>query len=133
MLELKLIFRDLNNPILLRKCLHGKTQNLNELVNAVIWTKSPKTVFVRLKTLRFGVAEAVASFNKGAITKFRIFEKLYYTKMAIDIERIRNADKGLEEITKKAQKTVQAAKIKLEVNLQEADEEAGSSYDSGAY
>jgi uncharacterized membrane protein YqiK len=91
--------------------------------------------------LRFGVAEAVASFNEGAITKCRILKALglevgkncITTMMAIDTERIRDADKGLEEITKKAQKKVQTAKRKLEDNLQEADEEAGLSYASGRY
>ncbi|MBP1527417.1 MAG: hypothetical protein H9Q66_05815, partial [Spiroplasma ixodetis] len=66
--EIKPIFKDLADPELLKKCLHNSTQNANESVNSVIWTRLPKTAFVQLNTLKFGVYEAIASFNKGNIT-----------------------------------------------------------------
>jgi hypothetical protein len=34
-------------------------------MNSLIWTKIPKTVFVRLDTLKFGVYDAVLCFNDG--------------------------------------------------------------------
>ncbi|GFW32446.1 uncharacterized protein TNCV_676051 [Trichonephila clavipes] len=42
------VFRDLANPELLKKCLHGGTQNPNESVNNVIWSRVPKKTFVQL-------------------------------------------------------------------------------------
>ncbi|GFV02246.1 uncharacterized protein TNCV_3455691 [Trichonephila clavipes] len=45
------VFRDLANPELLKKCLHGGTQNPNESVNNVIWSRVPKKTFVQLKVL----------------------------------------------------------------------------------
>ena len=56
---------DLSNDNLLKKCLHGQTQNNNESLNGVIWKRCPKDVFVGRSTLEMGVASAVISFNDG--------------------------------------------------------------------
>ena len=40
------IFMDLSNDELLKKCLHGKTQNNNESINNVIWKRCPKYIYV---------------------------------------------------------------------------------------
>ncbi|GFU48789.1 uncharacterized protein TNCV_4468391 [Trichonephila clavipes] len=45
---------DLANPELLKKCLHGGTQNPNESVNNVIWSRVPKKTFVQLEVLSLG-------------------------------------------------------------------------------
>lgn len=45
--EIKPIFRDLTNPVLLAKCAHGETQNMAESLNNVIWSRTPKRVFVK--------------------------------------------------------------------------------------
>ncbi|GFW16480.1 uncharacterized protein TNCV_443551 [Trichonephila clavipes] len=50
---------------LLKKCLHGRTQNPNESFNKCIWERIPKTVFVGIETLKFGVMDAVICFNDG--------------------------------------------------------------------
>ena len=43
---LKPIFTDLSSDDLLQRCLHGKTQNANEALNNIIWTKCPKNIFM---------------------------------------------------------------------------------------
>ena len=40
------IFMDLSKDEILKKCLHGKTQNPNEAFNNIIWSKCPKKHFV---------------------------------------------------------------------------------------
>ncbi|GFU67161.1 uncharacterized protein TNCV_3770931 [Trichonephila clavipes] len=45
------IFRDLFHPDLLKKCLHGKTQNPNESFHNVIWSRVPKPTFVQIEAL----------------------------------------------------------------------------------
>ena len=60
------IFLDLSNDTLLKKCLHGKTQNGNEALNNLIWTKCPKNVYVEREVLEMGVSSTVISFNNGA-------------------------------------------------------------------
>lgn len=52
---IKPVFADLSDPLLLKKCLKGKTQNVNESLNNIIWTRIPKNVFVTLDTLRLEV------------------------------------------------------------------------------
>ncbi|GFW66982.1 protein C15orf41 homolog [Trichonephila clavipes] len=70
------IFRDLSDPELMKKCLHGSTQNPNESINNVILSCVPKKTLVHIKTLSFGTYDAIASFNKGNATKLDILKKL---------------------------------------------------------
>jgi hypothetical protein len=51
---IKPIFQSLAHPDLLKKCLHGRTQNPNESFNNVIWTRIPKNVFVGKKYYKRG-------------------------------------------------------------------------------
>lgn len=67
--KIKPVLVHLSQTKLLKKCLHGRTQNPNESVNNVIWNRLPKSVFVGIKTLHFGAYEAVASLNDGYIVK----------------------------------------------------------------
>lgn len=76
MIRMKDIFKHLAKSDLLQKCLDGNTQNVNESVNNVIWTRIPKRVFVQLNTLSFGIYEAVSCFNRGNITKCLILSEL---------------------------------------------------------
>lgn len=57
MTEIKPIFEDLAKTDLLRKCLHGGTQNQNESLNNIIWSRIPKSTFVLRKTLELGVTK----------------------------------------------------------------------------
>ena len=79
------IFQDLSKTELLEKCLHGKTQNCNEALNAFIWNRLPKEIFVGPYVLEMGVCSAVLSFSSGTSALLRIFDKLgmtsgYYTR-----------------------------------------------------
>ncbi|GFT51656.1 uncharacterized protein TNCV_2633101 [Trichonephila clavipes] len=70
------MFRDLSHPDLLKKCLHGKTQNPNESFHNVIWSRVPKATFVQIETLSLGVYDAVCSFNDGNVLKLKMFQKM---------------------------------------------------------
>lgn len=59
MKAIKPVFAALSQTELLKKCLHGKTQNLNESFNNVIWKRMSKNNFVRLNTLQVGVYDSV--------------------------------------------------------------------------
>ena len=59
-----MLFMDLSDDNLFKKCLHGQTQNnFNESSNGVIWKWYPKDVFVGRSTLEMGVTSAAKSFN----------------------------------------------------------------------
>ncbi|GFV36372.1 uncharacterized protein TNCV_2234191 [Trichonephila clavipes] len=70
------VFRDLANPELLKKCLHEGTQNPNESVNNVKWSRVPKKTFVQLEVLSLGTYDAVSSFNMGNVSKLEILRKM---------------------------------------------------------
>ena len=63
--EIVKLFDRLRDDELLRKCLHGKTQNVNEPFNGIVWTRCPKRVFVTKTTLEIGVNSAIIEFNEG--------------------------------------------------------------------
>ena len=75
-MKLKPLFEELSNEQLLRKCVHGLTQNQNESFNATIWECIPKTRFVSRTQLEFAVNDAVANFNIGRQSSVVISEKL---------------------------------------------------------
>ena len=58
-------FIELRSDELLKKCLHGETQNANEAINQFIWNKIPKNVFVSRRVLQMGVNSAIIEFNDG--------------------------------------------------------------------
>lgn len=104
------IFRDLSHPDLLRKCLHGKTQNSNESLNNIIWSRLPKSIFVQIETLKFGVYDAVSVFNDGNIVRCQVFDKLNLPPgkfcvsalQSIDNYRLRKAERDCLESTKES-------------------------------
>ncbi|GFX45163.1 uncharacterized protein TNCV_3432111 [Trichonephila clavipes] len=61
---------------LLKKCLHGKTQNNNESFNNVLWSVLPKEIFVHKKTLFWGSYMAVLLYNSGYLGLLPVFNYL---------------------------------------------------------
>ena len=59
------VFKDLSNEELLKKCLHGLTQNNNEALNAIIWKRCPKHIFVNRNIIEMSVNSAITNFNEG--------------------------------------------------------------------
>ena len=65
--HVKPIYKRLTAPEMLQKCLHGKTQNVNECFNSTIWRRCPRDTFVGHKTIKLCVMDAVCHFNAGAL------------------------------------------------------------------
>ncbi|GFV63304.1 uncharacterized protein TNCV_1374011 [Trichonephila clavipes] len=110
LLKVKKVFRDLTEKDLLKKCLHGRTQNPNESFNKCIWERIPKTVFVGIETLKFGVMDAVICFNDGYVSRIKVFEALgikpgYNTEcglLIIDNKRIFEAERIVNKVSLEA-------------------------------
>ena len=66
------VFEELSDDKLLRKCLHGKSQNQNESYNSTIWHRIPKSIFVSATTFHLGVYDAAAHYKTWL---------LYYIRM----------------------------------------------------
>jgi hypothetical protein len=140
MRHLKPVYKDLTDSRLLEKCLAGKTQNPNESLNNCIWSVLPKQIFVALKTLKFGVFEAVSKFNRGNITKCELFTKigldpgknLILVMKKLDVARISKSEKYIEEIQKKLRRKRESVRRKLEDRYEE-EEGVDPSYASGQF
>lgn len=139
--EIKQIFRDLADPRLLVKCLHGQTQNPSESLNSVVWSRIPKTTLVMKGTLEFGVYEAIACFNKGNIIKCEVLKKLGIVpgKNCVEVMkrfdniRIRKAQKAVDEVEKKIRQKREAAKRRLEDIHDQQEDPDNPAYGAGMH
>ena len=74
--ELKPIFIRLSSTQLLETCSKGLTQNQNESLNNVLWSKCSKRMFVGYSRFKLAVCEAVTTFNDGAKARQSLLEGL---------------------------------------------------------
>ena len=132
--ELKPIFMRLTNDDLLSRCLNGLTQNQNESINGILWSKCPKTKFCSKTKVELAVSETICQFNAGSIEDSALHDMYGYnatTNMLeslqiIDKERIRHAAK---KITEKARLERRKRRSKSKSKAQEKS----VSYMSGAF
>ena len=133
------VFWDLSSDDLLKKCLHGRTQNCNEAFNGVLWSKCPKEVYVGKMTLETATNSAVIHFNEGFLRLRDVFKqlKLSVNRYMIDgakrkdAKRVKNATKVSSETGKRQRKKLRARRkgfIDKETEL-----EGGDSYYSGNF
>ena len=73
---IKPVFLNLSDDDLLKRCLHGKTQNNNESLNNMLWMKCPKAIFVGKDVLEMAACSAILAFNDGAKGILNVFAKL---------------------------------------------------------
>jgi hypothetical protein len=59
------VYQRLTSPFLLEKCLGGYTQNANESLHSVLWSKVPKQRFFNYARFRYSTGQAVGEFNEG--------------------------------------------------------------------
>lgn len=129
--KIRPIFDDLSKETELQKCLHGKTQNTNESFNGTIWERIPKTNYVSLTNLQFGVYDAVANFNIGMKGSVLIYEKLgmvpgaYTLKgcQRLNVKRIRLAEYRGNKNSKLRRQLLRAKKLKKSDKINETEEE----------
>lgn len=132
---LKPTFLALSAPSLLKKCLHGKTQNVNESFNNVVWSRIPKNTFVGKDTLELGVYDSVITFNDGNIGRIKVLKDLGFSDYGLhtvsalkdaDEARIRRADRAALEATKEVR--IQRRRKRLA-----CDEGGEADYNPGAF
>ena len=105
---------DLGSDTLLKKCLHGETQNVNESFKGLIWKRLPKDVFVCKRTLQIGVASATIAYKDGTKGLLKVFIKCriepgYFTTLGCthyDKRRVSAMDKKTLKVSKKRRRTL---------------------------
>ena len=136
---IKPIFVDLSDETLLRKCLHGLTQNVNEALNQIIWTKIPKSIFVGKHLLEMGVHSAIIEYNDGATCVGKVLKLLgveagyFYEKATIK----RNTKRIINSRRKSSEKGIARRKslrtIKKGFLDKEKEQEKEKSYEYGGF
>ncbi|GFT81712.1 uncharacterized protein TNCV_3675181 [Trichonephila clavipes] len=136
--KIKPTYLQLCDQNLLRKCLHGKTQNANEAFNGCLWNVVPKEIFVELQTFSLGSYIAVITFNKGFKGLLSVLEALdikigSYTLRgyaAIDQTCIEDSKRNSLPSAKVTRKKIRAIKKRKVVNTKKHE---GVTYKSGAF
>ena len=108
----------LSESALLKKCLHGLTQNVNEAFNAFVWQRCPKVNFVGKRIFDISVASGVVDFNDGASGILNIMMKVglhigyfnFECSQNTDLRRISKANYKSTESVKKRRKSLHATK-----------------------
>ncbi|GFV37474.1 uncharacterized protein TNCV_1157371 [Trichonephila clavipes] len=119
------IFRDPSHLDLLKKCLHGKTQNPNESFHNVVWSRVPKVTFLQIETLSLDVYDAVCSFNDGNVSKLKMLQKISVepgdfsvsAMKLLDRERLMKAIYAFSGRSKKIRKDQRRKRKKEEDNI----------------
>ena len=74
--ELTLIFERLSSSELLSSCQKRLTQNVNESINGIVWSRCPKRVFCGKQRYTISVCDAICQFNEGAKGRKRLLDRL---------------------------------------------------------
>ena len=83
--EMVPVYERMSDANLLKRMEKGKTQNANECLHSVIWSRCPKTVFVGKHKLHGAAASAIAVFNEGAVQLSQVLRRL-----AVETNQIHN-------------------------------------------
>ncbi|GBN38408.1 hypothetical protein AVEN_111984-1 [Araneus ventricosus] len=106
---IKATYLELCDKNLLKKCLHGMTQNNNESFNNVLWTILPKETFVQQKTLFLGSYIAVLLFNSGYLGLLPIFNYLKIPIVPLTLKKYMGIDK--ERVMKSKRQSLPSTKL----------------------
>ena len=111
------VFDSLADEQLLKKCLHGRTQNANECLNKLIWDRCAKEVYVEKDVIEEATFSAVAYFNDGSNSIYKVLQKLgcggAHTRGLCrkkDLKRISASKRKSEQPALQRRKTLRAIK-----------------------
>lgn len=70
------LYERLSTDDLLNRCSSGQTNNANESLHGVIWSKCPKTILTAKRKVEALVAEGVCTYNEGyLLTMTKLYTK----------------------------------------------------------
>ncbi|GBN32179.1 hypothetical protein AVEN_50766-1 [Araneus ventricosus] len=106
---IKATYLELCDKNLLKKCLHGMTQNNNESFNNVLLTILPKETFIQQKTLFLGSYIAVLLFNSGYLGLLPVFNYLKIPIVPLTLKKYMGIDK--ERVMKSKRQSLPSTKL----------------------
>lgn len=137
--HVKSVYERLTDPALLSRCLLGMTQNTNESVHSVIWSRCPKHLWNGYKRVFIATLLGVGEFNMGSEATSRFLSTVGCTVAASsrrqgvkrDQRRIQRADAAQEEVVKRRRETRRLASQRAQEQSEAA--EGGPSYVPGGF
>ncbi|XP_058643478.1 uncharacterized protein LOC131547150 [Onychostoma macrolepis] len=87
------LYHRMSSDSLLQRMQHGGTQNANECLNSVIWSRCPKTVFVGKNRMEAAASMAISTFNEGASAILSVMDRLWLETTEVTVSAIKSADK----------------------------------------
>ena len=132
------VFKRLSAQSLLRRCLPGFSQNSNESINSLVWSRAPKHKYHGPQRVEMAAMGAVLQFNEGASGKHLVMEKagISYGELSVigsakkDQQRVQHSKLKASAKKKKARRKIRQAKKKAEEESKSLD---GPSYSSGRF
>ena len=123
--ELKPLFTNLTKKDLLQRCLSGLTQNQNESVNGVLWSKCPKTKFCGKSKILLAVSETVTHFNSGSGSRVKLLDSfcskpkrnMMLAMRKEDDKRVKNAARKIVEQARKRRRKLRSEKKSKKENI----------------
>ncbi|XP_076455485.1 uncharacterized protein LOC143290080 [Babylonia areolata] len=88
------VYRRMADDNLMKRLVHGGTQNANECLNGMIWSRCPKTSFMGRRRVEGSVARAVSVFNEGATELLTVMDKLYVDISLTSLQFLAKKDEG---------------------------------------
>lgn len=86
------VYKRMSDESLLKRMVHGGTQNNNECLNAMIWARCPKTSFMGLKRVQGSTARAVCAFNEGASEMLSVMNRMFIDVALITLHLLSKKD-----------------------------------------
>lgn len=131
-------FEALSDQDLLRRCLHGGTQNRNEAINALIWQRATKETHSGLPTVELAANLAVPHFNDGSVSLKLVLKELGITPGShcsqackkLDYDRWRHARRKSSDQSKERRKQIRNWKKGYSDHLEAIE---GLQYEAGAF
>ena len=130
--ELAPIFARLSKDNLLSRCLKGITQNQNEAINGMLWSKCPKTKFCGARNVTIAVCETIALFNTGAASKAKVMDIFGITPGTNTMKALRLQDQSrIKAASKKVSEKYQRQRQKL--RAQKKSKSDKTAYQAGGF
>ena len=109
------VYTRMSDPNLLKRLAKAKTQNPNECLHSVLWSRCPKTVFVGRHKVQGAAASAIAVYNEGASQLTSLMQNMAVEvnevtlahNAAKDGLRLYKADIAMQEVAKRRRLVLQ--------------------------
>ena len=114
------VYDRMSEDDLLSRCLEGKTQNANESLHSLLWSRCPKHIFANRRHLETALSIGIVEFNQGSAATQKFLQCLCFNigmctkKIGTirDRKQLYNAEYALLESTTSRKEIQDKAKIR---------------------